>query len=583
MKNRNFGNGAITGLGRGSLSSRKSGHRACASGFSAAVSTRRGLFASVAAAACAATSSSLLAGCGGAGGASSSEGSGPSGSGGTGQVVVAMSPSSEPAAGFDPLFAWGCGEHMHEPLIQSTLIATDEELNFVGDLAVEYFCSEDGLVWTFALRDDAVFSDGEPLTARDVAFTVNGVIANAASEADLSMVDNAVAVSDTVVELHLKRPHNALLYTLAVLGIVPEHAYGDDYGSHPVGSGRYLLERWDRGQQAIFTANPSYYGRAPVIERVVVVFLGEDAALAAVQKGEVDIAYTFATHARQGFDGYELVSFPTVDSRGVSLPVNPAGGERFVDGGVAYDVGNDVTCDVAIRRAINMGIDRESVIDRVLEGYGSAAYSVGDGMPWSSEDMRVEFDADAAVRLLEGSGWILGDDGVRERDGVRASIELWYSADDSVRQSIAYELSAQLAELGIEVVPCGGGWEDIYPRQYRQPVLWGWGSNSPIEVYELNHSSGWGNFSRYENDVTDAYLDQALSQLDVAASYDFWKKAMWDGTEGVAPRGAATWAWVANVDHLYFKRVGLDVARQKPHPHGHGWSLLNNIDAWSWS
>ncbi len=66
-------------------------------------------------------------------------------------------------------------------------------------------------MWTFTIRDDVVFSDGEPLSARDVAFTVNGAIDSAMSEADLSMVDRAVAVNDTVVELHLNKPHNALL------------------------------------------------------------------------------------------------------------------------------------------------------------------------------------------------------------------------------------------------------------------------------------------------------------------------------------------------------------------------------------
>ena len=118
-------------------------------------------------------------------------------------------------------------------------------------------------MWTFTIRDDVVFSDGEPLSARDVAFTVNAVIDSAMSEADLSMVDRAVAASDTVVELHLNKPYNALLYTLAVLGIVPEHAYGPEYGRNPIGSGRYVLERWDKGQQVIFTANPKYYGRSP--------------------------------------------------------------------------------------------------------------------------------------------------------------------------------------------------------------------------------------------------------------------------------------------------------------------------------
>lgn len=543
--------------------------------------TRRG-FLSAAGACAGLAASAALAGCAGRQGAGGSSDSVVTPKGST-QVVIAMNPTSEPAAGFDPLVAWGCGEHVHEPLIQSTLITTDEDLNFVNDLATDYLCSSDGLVWTFTIRDDVVFSDGEPLSARDVAFTVNGAIDSAMSEADLSMVDRAVAVNDTVVELHLNKPHNALLYTLAVLGIVPEHAYGPEYGRNPIGSGRYVLERWDKGQQVIFTANPKYYGRKPSMERVVVVFMDEDAALAAVQKGEVDIAYTYATHARQAFEGYELAAYKTVDSRGVSLPSVPAGGTKLVEGDMAFNTGNDVTADVAVRRAINCGLDRDAVIEHVLDGYGKVAYSVGDGMPWSSPDMKVELDREKAARLLDEAGWKRGEDGVRSRDGVRAAFDIWYSSDDSVRQALANEFANQMAELGLEVTPRGGSWDEIYLHQFSQPVLWGWGSNSPVEVYELNYSTGWGNYSCYENEITDAYLDEALAQTDVEASYEYWRKAMWDGVEGVAPQGAATWAWIANVDHLYFKREGLDVAHQKPHPHGHGWSLVNNVDAWSWA
>lgn len=543
--------------------------------------TRRG-FLSAAGACAGLAASAALAGCAGRQGAGGSSDSVVTSKGST-QVVIAMNPTSEPAAGFDPLVAWGCGEHVHEPLIQSTLITTDEDLNFVNDLATDYLCSSDGLVWTFTIRDDVVFSDGEPLSARDVAFTVNAVIDSAMSEADLSMVDRAVAVSDTVVELHLNKPHNALLYTLAVLGIVPEHAYGPEYGRNPIGSGRYVLERWDKGQQVIFTANPKYYGRKPSMERVVVVFMDEDAALAAVQKGEVDIAYTYATHARQAFEGYELAAYKTVDSRGVSLPSVPAGGTKLVEGDMAFNTGNDVTADVAVRRAISCGLDRDAVIEHVLDGYGKVAYSVGDGMPWSSPDMKVELDREKAARLLDEAGWKRGEDGVRSRDGVRAAFDIWYSSDDSVRQALANEFASQMAELGLEVTPRGGSWDEIYLHQFSQPVLWGWGSNSPVEVYELNYSTGWGNYSCYESEITDAYLDEALAQTDVEASYEYWRKAMWDGVEGVAPQGAATWAWIANVDHLYFKREGLDVAHQKPHPHGHGWSLVNNVDAWSWA
>lgn len=540
--------------------------------------SRRGFIAGAGAAGAA----TLLGGCT----AGSGEGGlAPSGSGSEGassQVIVAMNAGSEPAAGFDPLVAWGCGEHVHEPLIQSTLITTDENLEFINDLATSYSCSDDGLTWTFELRDDVAFTDGEPLAASDVAFTVNSAIQSDTFEGDLSMADEAVAVSDTVVELHLNKPYNALLYTLAVLGIVPEHAYGDGYGSAPIGSGRYMLERWDRGQQVIFSANPDYYGEVPLMERVVVVFMEEDAALAAVQAGEVDIAYTYATHAQQSFDGYELVSYATVDSRGISLPTQPAGGTKS-EGETSYAMGNDVTLDLSVRRALTYAIDRDAVIENVLSGYGKPAYSVSDDMPWSSDDMKVELDRDLAARLLDDAGWTIGSDGVRAKDGVRAAFDIWYSSDDSARQAIANELSNQFAQIGIEASPRGGSWDEIYSHQYEQPVLWGWGSNSPIEVYALNYSTGWGNYACYESAAIDAHLDEALAQPAIEDSYDYWRLAAWDGEDGFAPKGAATWVWVANVDHLYFKRSGLNVAEQKPHPHGHGWSLVNNVDRWEWS
>ncbi|MCI9129259.1 MAG: ABC transporter substrate-binding protein [Eggerthellaceae bacterium] len=506
---------------------------------------------------------------------------------GTSQVIVTMTTTSEPAAGFDPLFSWGCGEHVHEPLIQSTLFTTDADLNFVNDLATSYECSEDGLTWTFSIRDDVKFTDGEPLTAHDVAFTINGINANEAAEADLSMVDEAVATSDTQVVLHLNKPFNAMMYTLAVVGIVPEHAYDPStYGANPIGSGRYMLEQWDRGQQVILRANPDYYGEAPLMERVIAVFMDEDASLAAANAGQVDVAYTAATMVdASDVPGYEVLNCASVDSRGISLPAIPSGATK-TDGGEAYPAGNDVTQDEHLRRAINLGVDRQRMIDNVLGGYGTVAYSVSDGMPWYSPDMEVSFDQAAAMQLLEDGGWVKGDDGIYAKDGLRAAFSCYYSAADSVRQALANEFANQMRDIGIEVTPVGSGWtrdpSGIYAHQYADPVLWGWGANSPVELYTLHYGPSSGNYACYEDAQVDAHLDAALAATTMEASYPEWQAAQWDGDHGFAPEGAATWVWLCNVDHLYFKREGLVVADQKPHPHGHGWSLVNNVDKWHW-
>lgn len=537
--------------------------------------TRR---AFVGAAAAAGTALAGLAGCsGGSGAAGSSAQAGDARE----QVTIAMSTSNEPAAGFDPCVDWGCGEHVHEPLIQSTLVVTDKDMAFVNDLAVSYECSTDNLVWTFEIRDDVRFSDGEPLRASDVAFTINTIRSSARAQTDLTMVSKAVATSDTVVEIRLSKPYNALLYTLAVMGIVPEHAYGDTYGEAPIGSGRYLLKQWDRGQQVILEANPDYYGDAPQIKRVTVVFMEEDAALAAAKSGQVDMAYTSATYADQEVSGYSLASYKTVDSRGINLPVIASGSSKR-DGENTYPAGNDVTCHVEIRRAINMAIDREQMIKNVLNGRATPAYSIGDGLPWASADMRVERDLDAAKALLEDAGWKVGEDGTRVLDGTRAELTLYYAAGDTVRQAMANEFANQMQELGIAVTPTGASWDDIYPHEFSDPIMWGWGSNSPSDVYEINYSTGTMNYACYSSATTDVYLDQALAQGDIEASYPFWQRAEWDGEEGIAPQGSATWAWFANVDHLYWVRDGLQVAEQKLQPHGHGWSVVNNVDRWSW-
>ena len=497
-----------------------------------------------------------------------------------GEVVVAMDPNSEPAAGFDPAYGWGAGEHVHEPLIQSTLTVTNPDLTIGYDLATDYSVSEDGLTWTVTIRDDVSFTDGEPLTAEDVAFTYNTVKASS-SVSDFTMLDYAEAADDRTVVFHMNRPFSIWPYTMAVTGIVPEHAYDSaTYGASPIGSGRYILKQWDRGQQVILEANPDYYGGEPLMKKVTILFMEEDAAFLAAQAGQVDLAYTSATYSDQQIEGYSLASYATVDNRGFNLPAVPE--QTDAQG---RTVGNDLTADVRVRRAINMGIDRQEMIDHVLNGYGSPAYSVCDQMPWYSEASEVEYDPEGAAALLDEAGWKTGDDGVREKDGVKAELNLLYSAGDSVRQALAADFADQLGKLGISCTLEGVGWDTAYDRALSDPLIWGWGAHTPMELYNIYHTAAGSDsalYSPYASDAVDRYMDQALAQNDLETSYQLWQQAQWDGTEGVTWEGDIPWVWLVNIDHLYWVRDGLQVAEQKIHPHGHGWSVVNNVDQWTW-
>ena len=123
------------------------------------------------------------------------------------------------------------------------------------------------------------------------------------------------------------------------------------------------------------------------------------------------------------------------------------------------------------------------------------------------------------------------------------------------------------------------GWDTAYDRALSDPLIWGWGAHTPMELYNIYHTAAGSDsalYSPYASDAVDRYMDQALAQNDLETSYQLWQQAQWDGTEGV------TWVWLVNIDHLYWVRDGLQMAEQKIHPHGHGWSVVNNVDQWTW-
>ncbi len=493
------------------------------------------------------------------------------------ELVLAIV-NAEPDTGLDPINGWG---RYGSPLFQSTLLTRDIKLNIVNDLATDYTVSPDGLIWTVKIRPDVKFSDGKNLTAEDVAFTYD-TAAHSGSVVDLSVMEKVDVVDPYTVKFTLKHPASTFLAQLVSTGIVPQHAYGKDYLENPIGSGPFKFVQWDKGQQLIVEANPLYYGAKPAFKKITFLFLPEDAAFAAAKSGTVDIAAIPATLARQKVDGYNLLALQTVDNRGIMFPTSQSG-RKTAEG---YPIGNDVTCDKAIRQAINIGIDRQALVDGVLSGYGTVAYSSCDHLPWWNADTVIE-DAD-----LEGAKKILADGGWKDRDGngildkgnLKAQFTLIYPADDQVRQSLAIATADRFKPLGIQIDIVGKSWDDIKPLMHANAVLFGWGSHDPLEMYNLYNSQSagveWYNAGFYSNPKVDSYLEKALAANSEAAALPYWQKAQWDGQTGFSSKGDAPWAWLVNLNHVYLVRDNLDIGAQKIQVHGRGWPLTDNIANW---
>ncbi|OXM85152.1 ABC transporter substrate-binding protein [Paenibacillus rigui] len=494
------------------------------------------------------------------------------------ELVLAV--GAEPETGFDPTTGWG---RYGSPLFQSTLLKRNSEMKIVNDAAAGYEVSGDGLIWTVKLREDIRFTDGKPLTAADVQYTFEAAAKNS-SVVDLTNMQKVEAVNDYTVQFTLKQPQSTFSSLLVTTGIVPKHAHGSDYALKPIGSGPYRLVQWDKGQQVIVEANPDYYGVKPFFRKLTLLFLSADAAFAAAKAGKVDMSYIPAAFSKQTVAGMRLEAVHTVDNRGISFPYVKSGGTTKE----GYPIGNDVTADMAIRKAINIAIDRRALVNGVLEGHGTPAYTINDGLPWwNPGTVFPDADAAQAKKLLVDAGWKDADgDGIVEKGTLKAELTLLYPSGDVTRQSLAMAAAEMVRPIGIHIRTDGKSWDELKGRMHSNPVMFGWGSQDPIETYNVFSSKYRGvdyyNAGYYSNPKVDAYLDQALKAGSEEEALVFWQKAQWDGATGFSTQGDAPYAWLVNIDHLYMVKDKLDIGKQRIHPHGHGWPVTDNIEEWKW-
>lgn len=483
----------------------------------------------------------------------------------------------------DPCMGWG---QYGPSLIQSKLMQINST-SIEKDLATEYSVSDDGLVWTFKIRDDVKFHDGSKLTAADVAFTFNNTKA-IAGKVDLANMDEAVAIDDTTVEFRMNKPFSSFLYNTAALAIVPEKSYVDSatYSKNPIGSGPYKFVQYDEGQQVIMERNDDYYADKSNFKKLVLIMMDTSSAFAAVQAGTVDMAKVDEQSAQTQVGGYYLKEFTTYDYRSISMPYNTPG-TTTEEGD---PIGNAVTSDVAVRKALSLGISREGMVQNALAGYGEATFDVFSKFDWGLGDLVKDVkdgDVEAAKKILDEAGWVEGSDGIREKDGVKAEFELLYGANAVDRQAIAMSFAEEAKKLGISVKPAGKDYDEIKKLAKSTPMVLGGGHCNPMNVdmiYDgrFAKTTGWSNVIGYSNEKTDKYIEQAFSAKTDEEANKFWQKVSWDGTEGPSVLGETCYIPICYIRHLYFVRDGIDLGKDVILAHDHGAASLQDVIHWDY-
>ncbi len=493
------------------------------------------------------------------------------------ELVAAI--GEEPETGFDP----STGSHGSiTRLFFSTLFRRDKELGWESDLATGYEVSEDKLTWTVTIRDDAYFTDGSKVTAGDVVFTYL-TAKDAGGDIDLTMIESAEAPDDTTAVFHLTRVYSPFIERLAYLGIVPEASYNEQFKDNPVGSGPYKLVQWDKGQQVIAEANEDYYGDAPAIKRLTLVFLDMDTACAAVNSGDVDVAQINGLLADVTSEGTHIENIASIECYGVAFPMQPAEGKLAEDGA---EIGNAVTCDPAVRKAFNMAVDRQKMVDGILNGYGTVSTTGLEKMPWLNEDTMLgesqTGDVEGAKALLEEAGWTDSNgDGTIDKDGVEGTFRLLYT-DGVYRQELGLEFVNVGKQLGFDVRLEKVTWDTILPDIHKEAVMYGFGSGDPSELFNLYYGPNaggvvpWDNGGCYVNEKCDAEIDAALESMDEAEALTHWKAMQ----EYSGPTGDAPYCWLVNANHVYLAADGFSFGEPVVQPHGG--RIFDNITEWHW-
>ena len=497
-------------------------------------------------------------------------------------VVAAYSHGGEPEAGFDPILGWN---YLAEPLIQSTLLKMTPEMEYTNDLATSWEANDDFTEYTVKIRDDVKFTDNTTLDAEDVAFTYNEAATNGASDLDFSSLKNTTVKDSNTVVFELNRPDSTFVDKLAYLGIVPSDSYNNEtYGSQPIGSGPYKFVQWDKGQQVILEKNTEYYGKQPEFNKLTILFEQNDAAFNAAKNKEVDVAAVPLAYANETIDGYDMKLLDTIDVRGLSLPVVPNTGETTEDGNA---IGNNVTSDKAIREALNYGIDRNAIAEGALNGFGYPNFDgIAHQLPWANKEVNKieDGDVDKAKEILKEGGWEDTDgDGIVEKDGVKASINVYYSSDASERQAIAVTIAEQAKEFGIEVNATGSNWDEMDAIKNTDPIVWGFGSTDPStlmsEYYGEYAGQGYSNPAMVNNSAVDSHIDNAM-KMDRESSYSEWSDVSWDGSNGISPLGDAAWLWAGEIKYGYFVDDSLDISEDTALLQPHGGDIFSNIYDW---
>ncbi len=423
--------------------------------------------------------------------------------------------------------------HIHE-----TLFYYDYDydgVKLIPVLAESMDVSDGGLEITVKLKEKIWFSDGVPVTSDDVIFTYKTIMDPGIDAEDIrgyySNIKDVIKVDNRTVKFVFNEVFWKTLESIGIFDVLPEHIYKysnpDEFNkriSNPVGSGPYLFEKWDVGQQVVLCKNENYWGKKPQIERLVFKFITNNAAaLQALRSHDID--YMEATSAQ--YDEFSKDPEFKKDFK-VLAYWEPSGGFSYI----GWNQARELFKERKVRLALTMGMNRESISLNIHKGHSKVTsgpfYINGkqnnpDIKPWP-------YDPEKAKELLSEAGWVDSNkNGIRDRNGREFRFKLSYPSGSPTTEQIIKALKDDLSRIGVDLIPDPVEWSIFINKMHDKDIdaaLSGWAGTIESDPFQLFHSSqtDGSNYFSIINPELDNLIVKARKTLEPEKRYELYHK-----------------------------------------------------------
>ena len=411
------------------------------------------------------------------------------------------------------------GEMYAQSILYDTLVSITAN-GYEGCLAESWDISEDGCTYTFHIRPNVLFSDGEKCDANAILANFNAILENRERHTWLEMMNLLVGVSapdENTFVIEMSEPYYPMLTELACIrpfAMISPNCMIDGSTMNGVngyiGTGPYVLTDFVTDEYAVFERNENYWGEAPAIQKITVKVIPDNQTrIMALENEEIDLIF-----GKNMIDADAISQYLDSDKFTVGLS-DPTSTRHIV-----MNTTHEILGDPAVRKALQHATDRQTISDGIFYGLEQPADTLyATTVPYCNVGLKpYEYSTETAAQILDEAGWVLGSDKMRAKDGKQLALDLLYNSDSVTEKTIAEYLQSEYLKLGISMT-IHGEEEQSYRDNMKAGnfdmvfnICWGM-PYDPQSSLAAMRAPVYGDYAAQQGLEDKAEIDEAITKL----------------------------------------------------------------------